>query len=147
MHRIMTPVLSWILNNFPWLAPSIAIAFFAWKISRWTKVMEDAKTKIDAAPCTLHKDTINNNKQELDKEILKTNDSIKELTHRLTSIEAKFDRWDNKMIDLALASAASAKKNSPYSLTDMGKILLSNSSGDKCIDNNKDYYFEKALIY
>jgi len=105
--------------------------------------MDDLKDTVDKLPCSENKELININRQNTDKDILKANDTIWALANRLASVESKVDRWDNRMIDLALSSASSAKKRSPYSLTDIGKVLLERSGGDKCIDDNKLHFFNE----
>ena len=45
------------------------------------------------------------------------------------------------MIDIALSTALSAKKESPYSKTPYGDFILLKSFGKSCIDDNREYFF------
>lgn len=139
----MEVVLNWVLDNVPWMAPTIVAVILTWKISRWKHSMDDIKQKVSEIPCAQYKRDIEANKQEIDKEMIKTSGVIERLADRIEAMECKLDRWESKMIERALSAASSVKKNSPYSLTDMGQILLRESGGDRCIEDHKAYYYSE----
>lgn len=165
----METVLSWLLQNIPWLAPTIVGVIIAWKLSGWKKGMDDTKNKVESLPCETrresifsldkdvkqikddmeklpcdsHKGTISRNKSDLEKHFAESDAIIAEHTRRLNTIEIKLERWNEKMMDIALGGTGSAKKHSPYTLTPFGKYLLNKSFGEDCINENLDYFFNR----
>ena len=165
-----------------------------WKLSRYTKRIEDAASKVEQLECGKRKLEIDNTARqlgELQRKIPKSNNSeiksliskagrqLKELStkfnnlpcndgsgsdckstnenrlvllenryngyeQRLSSVESKVTRWDERMLDRAFRRTSVAKKHSPYSVTPYGKYLLTKSFGKACIDDNKEKFF--ALI-
>lgn len=191
----METILSWLLENIPWLAPTIVGVVIAWKLSGWKKGLDDTKNKVESLPCetrresifTLNKDmervmqslekmpceasrksifsldkdiehvkerleelpceahgkTMSDNRSDIEKHFAESDAIIAEHTRRLDKIEIKLERWNEKMMDIALVGAGSARKHSPYTLTPFGKYLLDKSFGVDCIDENLDFFFSQ----
>lgn len=165
----MEIALDWIIKNVPWLAPTIVGVIIAWKLSGWKKGLDDTKNKVESLPCETrresifsldrdvkqikddieklpcenHKGTISRNKSDLEKHFAESDAIISEHTRRLDTIEIKLERWNEKMMDIALGGAGSARKHSPYTLTPFGKYLLDKSFGGDCIDENLDFFFSQ----
>lgn len=51
------------------------------------------------------------------------------------------DRIDGILLGMSMGATDSSKKNSPYTLTEFGEYVLSESHGKECVDRNKDYLF------
>lgn len=165
--EIVKELLNWLWPNAPWIIPSVAVAVLSWRLSRWTKDMSDTKDKvgklpceerrqsifesnadlkrlsefISKLPCENHKSEIASNKSELDRHFAESDSNILSHTRRLEAIESKLERWDDKMMELALSGANSARKSSPYRLTPFGEFILVKSMGKDCIDRNLEHYF------
>lgn len=165
----METILSWLLENIPWLAPTIVGVVIAWKLSGWKKSMDDTKDKVDSLPCetrresifSLDKDmgqvkerlekfpceahgkTISDNRSDIEKHFAESDAIIAEHTRRLDKIEIKLERWNEKMIDIALGGTGTARKHSPYTLTPFGTYILSKSFGKDCIDENLEFFFNR----
>lgn len=141
--ELIKEILNWLWPNAPWIIPTVVSGALIWRLSRWTKSLTDTKNKVDSLPCETHKATIASNKTDLERHFATSDALISEHTRRLAAVETKLERWDDKMMDIALSNAASAKKRSPYSLTPFGESLLSKSLGKDCIDCNTEYFFEQ----
>lgn len=160
-------ILTYIGDKFPELALTVISAYIAWKLSRWTKEVEETKKDLgklecderkseiesvqsqikdalDEFPklqCAQHFKSITDNKLDFDVRLTELNGSLNAHTERITSVENRLRRWDDKMIDIALSTALSAKKESPYSKTPYGDFILLKSFGKSCIDDNREYFF------
>lgn len=139
--ELLKNILNWLWPNAPWIIPTLSIAVLSWKLSRWTKSISETKDKVDKLPCESHKATIASNKSDLDRHFATSDTLIAEHTRRLSAVETKLERWDDKMMDLALSGTSSAKKRSPYTLTPFGEFILQKSLGKDCIDRNIELYF------
>lgn len=161
--------LNWLIENIPWIAPTIVGIIIAWKMSGWKKDMDDSKKKVDALPCetrresifaldkdtsqikekvsTLpcgaHMDSISGNRSEIDRHLAESDTLIAEHTRRLDTIEDKLERWDEKMMDIAFGATGTTRKHSPYMLTPFGEYLLHKSFGKTCIDDNLEDYLAR----
>lgn len=75
----METITQWILDNYPWLAPTIVSVYVIWKISVWEKGIshmlkshEDSLSKLDKSlsamnsrPCDVHDMRISNSEKEI----------------------------------------------------------------------------------
>lgn len=160
-------ILTYIGDKFPELALTAIGAYIAWKLSRWTKEMQETKSSVDKLKCeerkseiedvrrglktaldefpklqcAQHFKSITENKLDFNVRLTELEGSVTAHTERIVSVESRLRRWDDKMIDIALSTALSAKKESPYSITPYGEFLLVKSFGKSCIDDNKEQLF------
>ena len=117
------------MENYPWLAPTIVCCWIAWKLSRWEKRIERGIDKVENLPCESHLRSIEKHDMQIAKE---------EADIRNTN-----DRIDGILLGMSMGVTASSKKKSPYSLTEFGEYILSESNGKECVNRNKDFLFEK----
>lgn len=135
--------LNWLIENIPWIAPTIVGIIIAWKMSGWKKDMDDSKKKVDALPCDANKESISGNRSEIDRHLAESDALIAEHTRRLDTIDGKLERWDEKMMDIAFGATGTTRKHSPYMLTPFGEYLLHKSFGKTCIDDNLEDYLAR----
>lgn len=129
----MNAFLSYLLNNFPWLAFISISIYVTWKISKYHALLESTRDKVKELPCEKHKEDIKKSDTRYDnlqKIVSSTNDMVVEINKWLM-------KFDNDMIDKL------AKKSSPLKMTPVGKILFRNSYGKQTIDNNIDFLLEE----
>lgn len=142
---MIAPIFRWLLESLPWMAPALVLGALAWYVSRqvsmWNCMLKALSDKIDKKPCERHGEDLADHRSRIDIHISESVARIEEHAHQIRSLESKIERWDDKMMDIALSNAVSVKKNSPYSLTDFGRFMLRHSMGRDCIDANRDYYF------
>lgn len=124
-----TTIGQWILDNYPWLAPTIVCCFVAWKLSRWTKRIEDAIGKVNELPCEAHLRSIEQQDQRISREE--------------ADIKSTNDRIDSILLGMSMSVTSSSKKKSPYTLTRFGEYLLNESHGKECVEANREYLFGK----
>lgn len=123
----MDVIFNWLLENYPWIAPTIVCCWATWKISGWKKRIDQGIDKVDKLPCESHLKRI----ERHDVQIAKDEEDIKNTN----------DRIDGILLGMSMGAAASSKKKSPYTLTEFGEYILSESQGKECVDRNKDYLF------
>ena len=51
------------------------------------------------------------------------------------------DRIDGMLLGMSMGVTGASRKRSPYTLTEFGEYVLSESNGKECVDRNKDYLF------
>ena len=111
----MAPVITYLLNNAPWIAVIVLAIIGSWKLSKYHAKLEETRNKVDSLPCDKHKDGIRDSEQrynELQRIVTSTNDKL-------------------------------AKKASPLKMTPLGEVLFEKSSAKKTIDNNIDFLIKE----
>ena len=129
----MAPVITYLLNNAPWIAVIVLAIIGSWKLSKYHAKLEETRNKVDSLPCDKHKDGIRDSEQrynELQRIVTSTNDMVVEINKWLM-------KFDNDMIDKL------AKKASPLKMTPLGEVLFEKSSAKKTIDNNIDFLIKE----
>lgn len=129
----MTSVLTYLLNNAPWIAVILVAIIATWRISKYHTRLEDTRDKVDKLPCEKHKDDIHSSDQkynELQRIVTSTNDMVVEINKWLM-------KFDNDMIDKL------ARKASPLKMTPLGEVLFEKSFAKKTIDNNADFLIKE----
>ena len=129
----MTSVLTYLLNNAPWIAVILVAIIATWRISKYHTRLEDTRDKVDKLPCEKHKDEIRSSDQkynELQRIVTSTNDMVVEINKWLM-------KFDNDMIDKL------ARKASPLKMTPLGEVLFEKSFAKKAIDNNIDFLIKE----
>jgi len=125
----------------------IAIAYVVWKIRDFIDSHKDVKNKVNNLPCDKHSEKLNSisslsekldnlpcDKHNEDILIVKQNSvKLDDITSSIRKIEEWIMRRDVKAMDDLV------RKCSPYALTDVGIILLSQSKAKECVDTNLDY--------
>ena len=114
----MAPVITYLLNNAPWIAVIVLAIIGSWKMSKYHAKLEETRNKVENLPCDKHKDDIRDSGQrynELQRIVSSTNDMIDKL----------------------------AKKASPLKMTPLGEVLFEESSAKKTIDNNIDFLIKE----
>ena len=129
----MAPVITYLLNNAPWIAVIVLAIIGSWKMSKYHAKLDETRNKVENLPCDNHNDDIRDSGQrynELQRIVSSTNDMVVEINKWLM-------KFDNDMIDKL------AKKASPLKMTPLGEVLFEESSAKKTIDNNIDFLIKE----
>ena len=134
----METVMQWLLDNYPWIAPTLVCCYVVWKISGWAKDIDhllkshdenlsklnrsvsEIESSINKRPCEVHDTRISNSEKE---------------------IKSVNDRIDGMLLSMSMGVTGTSRKRSPYTLTDFGEYVLAESNGRECINENKDFLF------
>ena len=138
----MQAILNWLIQNYPWIVPTVACCWVAWKVSRWVKRIDEHITKVDALPCEEHKKAIKEHDANIDKhtELLEANNKM------LSIISKWIMKLDPSMID-PINDAQTiynmmTEKKSPRKLNDKGMKFYNELKGDEFLATHKDILFE-----
>ena len=129
----MNPILTYLLNNAPWIAVILIAIIATWIISKYHTKLELTREKVDRLPCEQHKDDIRDSAlryKSLQQIVSSTNDMVVEINKWLM-------KFDNDMIDKL------AKKASPLKMTPLGEALFEKSSAKKVIDDNINFLVDE----
>nr|DAR33786.1 MAG TPA: Protein of unknown function (DUF2663) [Bacteriophage sp.] len=80
----MASVITYLLNNAPWIAVIVLAIIGSWKLSKYHAKLEETRNKVDSLPCDKHKDGIRDSEQrynELQRIVTSTNDMVVEITN------------------------------------------------------------------
>ena len=142
----MNAFISWILENWPLLGVGLVVisasCVTSWKISRFTKRVEESMDKVDrlggeseshlkkleALPCNAH--------SRLIEKLEDRGGLVDDMNERLESVAKWVMRHDDSMID------SLSRKCSPRRLTEAGKELYSVSGGKKLLEDNMRYFLD-----
>lgn len=156
----MEAIINWILENYPWVTPTLICCLVVWRVSRWTKRIDDMLHKADNLPCLQHEKDMGKFDESL-KVLNETNREIKDIIKRfpcdkhLSMIEkhevriekeekdilGANKRMDDLLITMSMGMSITSRKRSPYQLNEFGKHILQESHGKDCVDRNKEYLF------
>lgn len=156
----MEAIINWILENYPWVTPTLICCLVVWRVSRWTKRIDDMLHKADNLPCLQHEKDMGKFDESL-RILNETNREIKDIIKRLPcdkhlSMIEKHEvriekeekdilgankRMDDLLITMSMGMSITSRKRSPYQLNEFGKHILQESHGKDCVDSNKEYLF------
>ncbi len=129
----MNAVLSFLLDNAPWLALIVIVGFVAWRLSwrlsKYHSSLEETKKRINELPCTNHGDALTSVSSRLG--IL---DTIGEQVQEISKWVMKFDP---NAIDVLV------RKHSPRVMTEIGRSLFINSGASSVLEENLDSFITK----
>lgn len=125
----MDAIISFLIENCPWVAAIIVTAVVTWIMAKYYHKIEDTRRKVAELPCEKHNSDIiesNTRYSEINKTVISTNDMVSEISKWIM-------KFDNGMID------SLARKASPLKMTPLGRTLFEKSLSKKTIDENIDF--------
>lgn len=129
----MDPIIGWLLEHYPTIALIVLVAIFVgfvtYKFAKLHSRFVSHESKIISLPCDNHKEQI--------KEIQRSNNTINDIKESVRKIEEYIIRNDSQAIDSLL------RKCSPYKITYLGDVLLNDSKGKDCVDENIDFFIQE----
>lgn len=135
----METITQWLLDNYPWIAPTLVSCYVVWKIAGWAKDigyllkshdenMSKLEEKTDKLPCGKHGESIGS--------LVHNIDCIKETMQSNNGILVELSRWamhmDESMIDKL------AQKHSPLRMTETREYLYEVSGAKKAVGEIAD---------
>ena len=129
----MGSILTYLLNNIPWLAAIVITAIVFWKLSKYHAKLEDTQNKVNNLPCDSHKESLRDSEERYNRlfnSVQSTNDMVLEINKWIM-------KFDSSMIDKL------AKKASPLKMTSLGTELFNISGAKEVIDDNKEFWIEE----
>lgn len=122
----MEAIFNFLVNNYPAIAFGIVIFIISWKMFKFYSRFTKAEEQLEKLPCTTHGDDISTFKQTLG--------LMQDLKESIRKIEEYIIKQDPNSMDKLV------RKCSPLKLTSFGVLLLKESGGQECIDNNEDFF-------
>jgi hypothetical protein len=121
------------IDKWPGITILVIIAaiifWLAWQLSKYYTIIEDTKKKVNGLPCEKHHIQ------------LAGINELKDIVSSTNGVVVEMSRWiarkDKSMIDTFI------RKNSPYTITGIGRQLLEESGAKKTIDNHIDFFIKE----
>lgn len=129
----MDAIISFLLENYPaisiWAVIIVVIFIISWRVFKFYSRFTNTEKHLEILPCKTHGDDINTFKQTLG--------LMQDLKESIRKIEEYIIKQDPNSMDKLV------RKCSPLKLTSFGIMLLKESGGEECINNNVDFFLSE----
>lgn len=122
-------IFNFLAENYPtllWIIVAIFVSWQAFKLYNRFKKIEEISNNV---PCNTHQENIKNIQGSLP--------ILHDIKESIRKIEEYIIRNDSQAIDSLL------RKCSPYKITFLGDLLLNDSGGRKCIEENIGFFIQE----
>lgn len=121
----MDAIITYLLENFPWLAAIGVVGWAMWKLSKYHSKLEDTQEKVSNLPCAQRKTEID--------ELRSFEKSFDSMVDRFEEVCKWIMRFDADTIDNL------APKHSPRKMNDMGLEVYAETGAKQVLENNADF--------
>ena len=125
----MDALVTWLLNNYPWLVLVVIAIVVTWKVSKYHSKLEETNDKVKALPCEEHSRQLKN--------FAALDSLVQVLNNNLVEINKRIIKDDPGATDVFLDLM---KKHSPLQMTPMGKNLFEITPAKKTMDDNLEFF-------
>lgn len=137
-------VVTYFLENFPWIAAICVTGYFSWKAAVYYAKVEDTRKKVDSLPCERRKEEIEQHSGTHNE----TSRSIERIETTLGFIQKTMDQLAQKGNKLIIDPYT--KSHSPLSITDAGREMMERLGVGEMFEKNWlriDEFIEDKLEY